>query len=542
MADSFFGNIMERAQRMRDAKLAYMEALTAQAQEGVQRKAFLDRPASVYPEYMDMFYETFPGVGEKESQARMTLPTMDRTGATGETQTLQPGGAPFRSIGDITGALSLASKLKPINQLSWQMGKDEEKKADMGDVLDDLRLRDERIASIMGDIPGKKFAAAYPPLAQKIIERFAVPEHTDETKEYIFSKSPEGRGFLDYVGKRKSLERGPQDVATWETPGGEIINLAKGVMPPAGSNPFSGTARDVETWMLPDGSTTNLKKGTMPPPGAIPFKSSPEALKEFKGYKNLSPEERALYGEFKAAGQKEGGEYGTPYLDEAGNLLQKELKTGKVTKVASPPQGWTIEGDGQGGFKMVQGPQKPGGAVSPATKSALEKDVVSLTDQLQALQPTLENYSKEFLTWYGRGKVWALNKASQAGFDLGPEGTAYVGAARSMTEGLEYVFNLYRKNITGAQAVMKELSMLRESILNKELSPAQFKYSVGRFIDLGTKAIKLRLTLMSKGINEETINDELNGLLKKEGAPGQKVRGKIEKENPYDKFWKPKGE
>lgn len=236
----------------------------------------------------------------------------------------------------------------------------------------------------------------------------------------------------------------------------------------------------------------------------------------------VSPEGRVLY-------QGQENQWSAPYKDETGILLQRNEKSGEIKKIASPPTGWTIESDGQGGFKMVQGPAS-GGSLSKATQGQLEKDIVAMTDQLQALKPTLENYSSDLLTYWGRGKRLALNTASKAGIDIGEEGRDFVKRGRMVNEGLEYVFNLYRKNITGAQAVMKELSMLRESILNKELSPDEFKSSVDRFIDLGTRSINLRLTLLKEGVNETTINSAINDLARQESKKRVIGRFQIEEE------------
>jgi hypothetical protein len=49
-------------------------------------------------------------------------------------------------------------------------------------------------------------------------------------------------------------------------------------------------------------------------------------------------------------------EFGEPYIDKStGSLLQKNKKTGKIQKIATPPRGMVIESDGKGGFTMRTG-------------------------------------------------------------------------------------------------------------------------------------------------------------------------------------------
>lgn len=248
---------------------------------------------------------------------------------------------------------------------------------------------------------------------------------------------------------------------------------------------------------------------------AIQAKNSDPLMKEYglavqQGFKGTILDYKKQLAE---ASRAPVDQFSEPYKDETGTLLQRNTKTGEVRKIATPPQGWTIESDGQGGFRMVQGPQGSANLTTGA-KTELQKDIVSVTDQLSALKPVLENYSSDLLTYYGKGKKFALNVASKAGVDIGEENRDFIQRARMVNEGLETVFNIYRKNITGAQAVMKELSMLRESILNKDLSPDEFNSSVKRFIELGQRSINLRMKLMEEEMSQKTINSALDDLVK----------------------------
>lgn len=213
----------------------------------------------------------------------------------------------------------------------------------------------------------------------------------------------------------------------------------------------------------------------------------------------------------KLASEAMGEGWSQPYKDEYGNIVQKNLQTGQIEKISGVPSKTSLVVGPDGTVQFQQG--AGGTETTVGAKTQMQKDVLAIADQLNALKPALENYSSDLLTYQGKLKRWALNKASRAGIDIGKENEAFVARARLVQEGLETVFNIYRKQITGAQAVMKELTMLRYSILNKNLSPAEFDASVKRFIKLGQDAINLRMDLMNKGFSESIINQRVNDLV-----------------------------
>lgn len=158
--------------------------------------------------------------------------------------------------------------------------------------------------------------------------------------------------------------------------------------------------------------------------------------------------------------------------------------------------------------------------ISPRVKGELQMDIAYSLEQLARVKAVGESFSKDYLTWYGRAKGTGLRLMSFAGVELSPEQKQFLQGKRVFIEGVEQLFNIYRKDITGAQAVMKELTMLRDSILNKNLAPDEFDASYRRFIEDGERALVIKMDLLEKGFSKEQIGKEIDKTMKEEGRMG----------------------
>ena len=165
--------------------------------------------------------------------------------------------------------------------------------------------------------------------------------------------------------------------------------------------------------------------------------------------------------------------------------------------------GQKIEIGPDGTVTVTQGPGAMESPLSKPTQTEIEKDTLGLSTQLGDLTALKESYSRDYLTYGGRLKGWSLRQQSKAGMKLGKEGKQFVGGMRQFIEGVEQVFNQYRKEITGAQAAMKEIAMLRNSILNKEMSPDEFEYSYNRYISQIQRQFRLKTKFLREGITNE---------------------------------------
>lgn len=148
--------------------------------------------------------------------------------------------------------------------------------------------------------------------------------------------------------------------------------------------------------------------------------------------------------------------------------------------------------------------------LTTATKSSVQKDIVGLESQLTDLKTIRSSFEKDFLTYGGKLKGVTLRTLSKAGADIGPEGKQFVGRMRVFQEKVEQFFNAYRKEITGAQAAIKELQMLRKSVLNKDLAPDEFAFSLDNAISLIERQMSLKKTIMDQGITGKSLDQEFN--------------------------------
>lgn len=170
---------------------------------------------------------------------------------------------------------------------------------------------------------------------------------------------------------------------------------------------------------------------------------------------------------------KEGDQYEPPYLDDTGNLLQKNKRTGQVEKITSPPTGWTIESDGAGGFRMVQGPTA---MMERKTKGDIEGKLIDAGESIARLEEIAESYKPEFLQLYTKldtlntkwqeiGKGTAIEKGLSALFGKAtPEDRQKLEEYSAFKRDSINNINLYIKEITGAQMSEKEADRIRKAM------------------------------------------------------------------------------
>ena len=173
--------------------------------------------------------------------------------------------------------------------------------------------------------------------------------------------------------------------------------------------------------------------------------------------------------------------------------------------------GFSIELDPETGrvLRIVQGTNID---ITPKEKGELQKETGNLLEQISVLKKAGSDFKREYLTYVGAGKKFVLSKLSKLGADIGEEGKDFLAGRRAFIERIERFFNMYRKEITGAQAVMKELDMLRESVINKEMSPDEFEASYNRFMDDAKTALELKNELMQKGFSGKELGKKIDEL------------------------------
>lgn len=189
------------------------------------------------------------------------------------------------------------------------------------------------------------------------------------------------------------------------------------------------------------------------------------------------------------------GELGYFRIDGQGNNL------GKVEGVNPPPKSsMTIGPDGTVTF---------GPPTSSSNVTDMQKKVTSAIDSVAKLQSIEKAFDPKFLTYTGKGKQKLLSVAEKAGVDLSREQQNALAKHREFIEGVEQFFNAYKKEITGAAAAVSEIQQLKESIINPDLSPTEFKASFDRLKREAVRTINIQNELLAKGISPTSKNFEL---------------------------------
>lgn len=104
-------------------------------------------------------------------------------------------------------------------------------------------------------------------------------------------------------------------------------------------------------------------------------------------------------------------------------------------------------------------------------------------------------------TYQGRAVNWLLEKADKAGIGnpASDWGENRLKKATRFKQGIEQIFNAYRKEITGAAAAVQELERLKQAMLNADLSPTQFEASYNEFIAKVMRGQKIAAQMVREG-------------------------------------------
>jgi len=207
----------------------------------------------------------------------------------------------------------------------------------------------------------------------------------------------------------------------------------------------------------------------------------------------------------------------------------KNIQDYMMFKAALNKSGLQIEFDENGKVTRITQGELGKGDITTKVKGEMQTDITKLIEQASSMKKIGSDFKREYLTYWGRIKQSGLNIASKAGADIGPEGKEYVGGMRAFVERVEAFYQKWRKEITGAQAVMKEIEMLRESVLNKKVSPDEFEASYNRMMDDIELSLKLKTELMKKGFSGKELGAKIDELFFERKGAG--------KGNPAKEDW-----
>ena len=197
-------------------------------------------------------------------------------------------------------------------------------------------------------------------------------------------------------------------------------------------------------------------------------------------------------------------------VPESDTLRRKSYEQAIAKQISQTGMKFTVDKDGNVTLFTNASQEE----MTPGATTQTQKDVINLMGQLENLDAISgENAFKDVLTIQGKLYRKGLKIADSLKMPLSDENKEYLGKARQFTEGVEQIFNTYRKEITGAQAAIKELEMLRDSVINKKLTPTEFEYSLKRFRDQITRSLRLKRMLLRDGFTGKDLSAKLDQMI-----------------------------
>jgi hypothetical protein len=155
----------------------------------------------------------------------------------------------------------------------------------------------------------------------------------------------------------------------------------------------------------------------------------------------------------------------------------------------------------EGGLEVNQGgyalPGDKNMVPSSKTVNELQGDVTKNLDTLARLDQLAENYSDEYLTYWGQGKGALQSVLNKAGMKIDPK---YLTGKTKFSTGIQQLFNQYRKEITGAAASVQELDRLKQSMINEDMPPIEFRAAYTQFRDMIKRSLSIKQKLLAQGI------------------------------------------
>ena len=174
--------------------------------------------------------------------------------------------------------------------------------------------------------------------------------------------------------------------------------------------------------------------------------------------------------------------------------------TGKPIQLR--PDDRMVSATAQGGMSDI--------GMTNAVKTDIQTNIVQAREQIANVTGMIDKLDPEFLTYKGRTKAWALDKAEQMGKTLSPDQAEFVtnfdAFARRAQDGL----NQYINKITGAAIGKDEEPRLRAAMPNIEDGPTKFMASARDLIEY-SRGVEGRMQLFTAmGKTPEQVMTEMS--------------------------------
>lgn len=171
---------------------------------------------------------------------------------------------------------------------------------------------------------------------------------------------------------------------------------------------------------------------------------------------------------------------GSIYLDENGEPIEVATGSKRTGTVADP-------------------------SIQKSTAGAIEKDIVSLRTAVGQLERISGDDIDELFTVQGRALTSLASMAAWFGV-ANEDQIRRVFKDQNLRSTIELSFQRIRKEVTGAQAAMVELSYLQEAIFSAKMNPKRLKAAVQSYVD-GAKVTMQILRSMKSELYENNTEE-----------------------------------
>ncbi len=144
-----------------------------------------------------------------------------------------------------------------------------------------------------------------------------------------------------------------------------------------------------------------------------------------------------------------------------------------------------------------------GDPLTKAQRGKVQENIRSNDLQLRKLDSIATNFRDDFLTFIGKGRNFVLRNLDKLSLS-GPEGQQRLKEVRRFENNVNQIFNEYRRQITGAAASVQELEFLKQSVLNTDLGPTEFRSAFDQYREALKDANNILKVMLQRGIDPRT--------------------------------------
>lgn len=138
-------------------------------------------------------------------------------------------------------------------------------------------------------------------------------------------------------------------------------------------------------------------------------------------------------------------------------------------------------------------------SMTKPTANKVQDNILAAESALSSLDSIAGSFSGDYLTYQGRAKALGGRLLDKAGMDN--DLTKFNASRTKLRNEVNQFFNQYRKEITGAAASEKELEQLKDSMMNEDMGPAEFKAAYDQFNAKTRKNLELNKRTARGGVD-----------------------------------------